>query len=166
MTAQSEQAPEILFAHDGESIVIALPELLRYHVTRDVLMKSLIVPLQATTFIFPGVVLSVASAAYFVPAAELVLFEGTAGAGSAVNFTSAGTNYSIPETELAKYTQSAKVHSLEPLGPSDPATAFTGSLLRDRQGNLYYLATGALGSFTSFSTALRGSPGPTASRAS
>ncbi|HEY7487980.1 MAG TPA: hypothetical protein VH912_26240 [Streptosporangiaceae bacterium] len=149
------QAPEILFNKNGNTIVIALPELLEYDTTEVVLMKSPIKPLEPTTFIFPGVILKALGRAYYVPVNELTLFESASPEAGDVTFQYAGTTHAIPQRELDTYTGLTEVQAREPLRETGTVTVFPGSLLRDRVGRLYYLPPGVLGTFTSFTKAVR-----------
>jgi hypothetical protein len=149
------KAPEILFDNHGETVVIALPELLEYTVDETVLTQRPIAPAQPTTFIFPGVILKTPDQAYYVPVGDLTLFEA-AGSRGGLSFTQAGTSYSIPQSELDGFTGLTPVLAREPLAASSaqPVTVFPGSLLRDTEGRLYYLPPGAFANLTSFAAAL------------
>ena len=150
--------PKILFKSgpDAEVITIALPELLDYTIQQSVLIKGKI-SAPETVFIFPGVIVTTEDQAFYFTAGDLPMLESRGGADDAsLAFHEGAGDYSVSVEQLQVYDGLETVHAKDALVSNIQPGVFSGFLLRDTTGKLYYLPHGAFATLTSFTEATAG----------
>jgi len=154
----TEDTPHVLFgASSASPKEIAVPELLSFEATHDVLMQS---PMSADipAFIFPGVLLVAQGKVFYISAGDLTLFEGSRDVQDATTFLFGGVEHTLSAKDIEEFQHVSAVRLRDPLPLDSELEVLGGSLLRDTQNRLYYIAPGVFGTFTSFSTVRSATP--------